>query len=309
MAEETNTAVNVTEGATPTPTSKAPEKPLETGKTDVKTGIQDTTPPKGAEVQATSKHKVKVDGKEVELTIEELKQGYSHGAAANKRMQEAAKIKKDTEEFIHRLKTDPMGLLEDPRLGIDARAKAEEYLLKKMEFDSMSPAEKELTQAKLKLAEVEAEKKAQEKAKQDAELSEMTKKYTEDYTKDILDTLKASSLPKTEHSVRRIAYYMHQGLLRGYELKAADVVQLVKDDYENDVKALLGEADGETLMKFLGDGATKKLSEYQLSKLKQVGNKVPSDDQGQKSDSDNTGKIKKLTKEEWRKRLDDRVNV
>jgi hypothetical protein len=295
MAEETvNTPeTNVTPPVVgkPTPESKTPEKPIQTAKTDA-TGA----------IPKPEKYKVKVLDKEEEVTLDELRQGYMHGSAANKKMQEAAKIRKESEEFVHRLKTDPMGLLEDPRLGVNAREKAEEYLLKKMEYDAMNPEQKELVESKMKLAKYEAEKKAAEKAKLDAESMELSKKYSEDYQKEIATALNGAGLPKTEHTVRRMAYYMLQGIDKGYNLKAIDVVPLVKEDYQNDIKSLFGELDGETLLGLLGDGVAEKISKHQISKIKTVGKKVAATEQGQKEDD--APKSKKITKEEWRKKLD-----
>jgi hypothetical protein len=91
--------------------------------------------------------------------------------------------------------------------------------------------------------------------------------------------------------------------LRGYELKAADVVGLVRDDFKHEAKTLLDQLDGQTLIEFLGDNAAKKIADYNLDKIKTVGRKVPASEQG-KHESDDTAKIKKLSKEEWRKRLD-----
>lgn len=290
--EETANITTETKAPPVTPEKTAPMP--ETVKTDVK----DTK-----EVKPESKkYKVKVEGKETEVTEEELLRGYSHATAANKKFQEAAMTRKQAEEFIGLLKTNPKKVLTDPRLGVDFRKLAEEYLIEEMERDQWTPEQKELSEVKAKLAAAEEEKKAFEKTKQDAEMAALTQKYTDEFTKDVMTTLKGSGLPQTENTVRRMAYYMHQALLRGYELKAVDVLPLVKEDYNNDIKALFSELDGDTLMGMLGDGVVKKISDAQLSKLKTVGKKVASVDQGVKETE--TEKPKKLSKEEWRKKLE-----
>jgi hypothetical protein len=45
-------------------------------------------------------YEVKVDGKTMELTLEELKKGYSLTSAANKRMEEAAQVRKQAEQAM-----------------------------------------------------------------------------------------------------------------------------------------------------------------------------------------------------------------
>lgn len=282
-----------------TPESKGAEKSLETGKTAVKGDDVKTSDPVKIE---SKKYKVKVEGKEVEVPEDELVRGYSHATAANKKFQEAATMRKQAEEFIGLLKTDPLKVLKDPRIGHDVRKLAEEYLIAEMEKEAMTPDQRELADAREKLKVAEEEKKANAKVKEDAQNAELTKKFTDDYTNDILGALKGSGLPQTEHTVRRMAYYMYQALNRGYELKAADIIPLVKEDYKAESKALFDQLDGQTLLEILGDNTAKKIADYNLSKIKTTGKKVLPEEQGQRIDAE--PQVKKLTKEEWRAKLD-----
>lgn len=304
MAEETNIA---TMAPATTPPPAAPPK-VDT-KPDVKVtpGGQDANPPKAPNetkvIPEVKKYKVKVDGKDAEVTEDELIRGYAHMTAANKKFQEAAMTRKQAEEFIGMLKTNPLKVLKDPRLGHDARKLAEEFLVEEMQKELMTPEQKELYEAKEKLRANEEKEKSETKQKEEAQLAELTAKYTEEYSKDIVSALKTSGLPQTEHTVKRMAYYMHQALLKGYELKAADVVSLVREDFKTESKSLLDQLDGATLLEFLGDNAAKKLADFNLAKLKSVGNKVPPTGQGIK-DGDDSPKAKKMTKAEWRKKLE-----
>ncbi len=106
---------------------------------------------KDAAAEAMRKHKVKVDGQEIEVDEEELKRGYAHQKAANKKLQEGLRAKKQAEDFVKLLKTDPLKVLKDPRIGHDVRKLAEEYLASQLEDELLDPREKELRTYKEKL--------------------------------------------------------------------------------------------------------------------------------------------------------------
>jgi hypothetical protein len=227
----------------------------------------------------SKKYKVKIDGKDEEVEEAELLKGYSHGTAANKKMQEAAALRKQSEEFVNLLRTDPWKLLEDPRLGHNARKIAEEYVWKKIQEDQMTPEQKELAEARQKLTSYEEEKKAAAKIKEDQEHATLQAKYASDYSNDIIKTLEVAGLPKTPGTVKRMAYYMSQALARNIKdpkypvLGAKDVVELVKQDYINESKELFGALDAEMLVKLLGDDVAGKIRAHDLAKL----NSTPAD--------------------------------
>jgi len=88
--------------------------------------------------QAPSKFKIPVDGQEVEVDLDELKRGYSHARAANKRMQEAAAIRKAEEARKQRALKGDLDWLEELGAPEEQILKwAEQKLLKKIEFESM----------------------------------------------------------------------------------------------------------------------------------------------------------------------------
>jgi hypothetical protein len=211
MVEETNIATE--KGSSPAAAVVA--KIAEPVK-DVKTTPEVKEPSKG-EPKVTpeiKKYKVKVDGKDTEVTEDELIRGYAHATAANRKFQEAAMSRKQAEEFIGMLKTDPIKVLKDPRLGHDARKLAEEFLVAEMQKEMMTPEQKELMESKEKLRAFEDQKKAEEKAKEEAQFEELKTKYTEEISSDIIKALESSHLPKTEHTVKRMAYYMRGNIER-----------------------------------------------------------------------------------------------
>jgi hypothetical protein len=249
------------------------------------------------------KWKLKVNGKEREVTEEELLSGYNRAEAAEERFKEAAMTKKQAEEFVNMLKKDPIALLKDPRLGHDVRMIAEKYLLEQMQEEMLTPEQKELKEAKAKLKAYEDQKRAIEQEQMKARDKELTEKYTADYSNQIIKALNENSLPKTEYTVKRIAYYMHLGLQKGLNLSASDVADKVKQDYINEQKALFAAADGGTLVQLLGEDAANKLRKWDVSRVKNPNAHAKTPEKQFISD-DTPKKTKKITIDEWRARLE-----
>jgi hypothetical protein len=221
-------------------------------------------------------------------------------SSSNKKFQEAAKIRKQSEQLINLLKTDPMSVLQHPSLGHDVRKIAEEFLYQRLQEDKMTPAERELMEVKEKLRQKEAEENAVKEAETEKQNATLRAHYEDEYTKDILSTLKVSGLPQTSSTVKKMAYYMYQGLERGVELKASDVVKLVEEDYKRDIQEFITPLDSDRLTNFLSEDLLKKIRSIDLARLKKPGQVVPAKDQAPSSNS--TTSPKKISIEEWRER-------
>lgn len=110
--------------------------------------------------------KVPVDGQEMEVDLDELKRGYSHSRAANKRMQEAAAIRKQEETRKQRAMSGDLEWLSG-ELGVPEEQVlkwAEKKLLNQIEYEQLPESERARRKA-------EAEKESLKK-----QLDEMTAK-------------------------------------------------------------------------------------------------------------------------------------
>ena len=259
---------------------------------------QEVQTPQVAEVK---KYKVKVDGQEQEVLEQDLIAGYQTRQASDKAFREAAQLRKQSEEFVRLLKEDPIKVLTNPKIGHDVRKLAEEYLISQMEEEMLDPKDRELRDAKAQLKAIEEEKNAQKAQEEELRAQELRTKYSQNYQKSIITALNTSGLPQTEETVKKMAYYMHQGLKRGMELEAIDVVDLVKDDYVKAQKSLYSGLDGDALVAILGDDIASKIRKHDIAKLKNPKQSVST------SQNSNTSKpsqsTKKMTKEDWKVKM------
>ena len=127
---------------------------------------------------AKRKVKTKVDGKDVELTFEEMERGYSHNSAANKRMQEAAAERKAVAAEKAAMEKE-LAQLKDPKavramlakhLGEDGFSTlAHETVMEQLRKESMTPEEIKAEEDSRELNEYRTSK---QKAAEEAKLAE-----------------------------------------------------------------------------------------------------------------------------------------
>ena len=269
---------------------------------DSQGGEGESTTAEEAKAEAKRKLKVKIDGVEQEFDEDEVIRDFGKGRAADKKFQEAAALRKEAVAFIEALKKDPMAVLSDPRLGVNARQAAEEYLLKTLEDEMMDPKDRELRDLKKeKQAREDAEEEAKRQA-QEAKERETTEHLKDKYEAQFQACLDSSGLPKTPHTIKRIAFYMREGIMRGLDLTPDDVVSKVKDEYIEEQKSLFSGLDGENLLKLLGDDLAKKIRKFDTSKVMQP-KKIALMDQPNVSERA-LKKSERVSKDDWKARMD-----
>jgi hypothetical protein len=134
---------------------------------------------------------------------------------ADKRMQLAAKLKKDLDmtntqvnQLIDALKKDPWKVLSNPALGIDARKMAEEYVWQQIQQERMTPEQRQAAQDRLENAQMKAEKEQAQKDQADREMQALIAQRRAYWEKTIPEAIDAAGLPKTSYTVRRFAEYI-----------------------------------------------------------------------------------------------------
>lgn len=238
-------------------------------------------PPAGMTDAEKKIWKMKIFDKEVDFDAtdltkdeEKLKKLVQKGLAADVRFQQASEVEKQLAGIIRALREKPEGVLLNEKLGHkpevlferlvkalgpNARPIIEKIMGGYVDQELMDPKDRELAETKQKMAEYEEEKRKAQQAEQDKQMADLKSHYQEQYSKDIMTTLEKSGLPKTPSTVKRMAYYMHQGLQRGVQFQAADVVDFVKQDYIAETTELYGALDGDVLLSILGPALTDKL--------------------------------------------------
>lgn len=248
-----------------------------------------------------AKRKLKIDDEEVdeEEVLKVYKSRKDHQRAANKELQEGKAARKQATEFLEMMK-DPDKFWEvAEKLGHKNRELAEKLLVKQLEDEMMDPRDRELRDAKAKLKSIEDMERKQKEAIEAKRMEEMKQKYVKDYETQFIDALKTTDLPPTKPMIAEMAKYISRSAKIGFKMTPQEAAQLVKEDVQRAQMNLIGNADGETLLKLFGDDVAKKILQARGNKVKQQGFNTPQD-QGERREIQSSGGDKRMSHKEWR---------
>jgi hypothetical protein len=240
---------------------------------------------------------VKIDGKVVRMTRDELIQNASLGHAADRRFKEAAQLRKQAESVIGKLR-DPkqvISALQDPALGLtkdQIREQFEEwYAAEFIEPEKLSPTERELKEAKARLEKYAEQEKKLAEQKENDEQEAMTAKAREELQSQIIDALETSGLPKTNFTIRRLAYWIQRNNANGFDAPTDVLVSQVRNEFNSTIRDMVEASDGEVLIKLLGDSIIQKIRKHDLDQLKKMrGGSQPAQPQAPEEKTDKHGR-------------------
>jgi hypothetical protein len=265
-------APNAPAGGEPKPGATGSPAP-DAGGASPKPG-EEPKPGESAAQTAARKKKYKVEGAEVEVDLADEKSLdvlIQKGLAADRRFTEASKFRKDSEALLSALQRDPMAVLARVAKmnGGDARKIVEDWLYKEhVQLESLSPEEKERELEKRELQQRREQDKVREEQAKAAKHEEAVKLYRGHYEKEVIQALQDGGLPKTPRTVERMAHYILDARKAGVKLSAKDVLPLVRQDYEQEFRELMGPMNGDVLAGLLGDNVMKKIRDHDLAKLR-----------------------------------------
>ena len=216
------------------------------------------------------KVKLKVDGKDMEVPIDQLVKDYNLKQASMKRFEEAAQQRKQAETLIQQLFEDPESFLDHPKFkekGLTKRQIAEQILRKEIEREMLSPEELKQRETETELETLRREKAEREAEQKKQEFERHKQAAEQKYSSKFQEALEGAKLPKTPFTVKRLAEYQRQALRAGYDLTASELGELVAEEVRGEVKELTGHLDAETLISIFGDDIAKKIREYDLKKI------------------------------------------
>lgn len=238
-------------------------------------GAPETTAPESKDpvtppVTPTKKaYKFKIDDQEVteELTEEDVTKYLQKAKGADKRFQEAATIKQQTERLYQLLKENPLSVIEKIH-GPKSREMMEKHLWQQIERERMDPQARELLETKERLQALEAEKKAFEEKQQQEQFTKLKLQHAQNFDKEIKEALTASGKPVTSYGYKRVAHYMLQAMNEGRQLSAKDAVPLMEADQQADFRAMFETVTEDQIIALLGEPVVEKIRKADLKRVR-----------------------------------------
>lgn len=233
-----------------------------------------------------AKVKIVVDGEEEEITIDEALRRARKNSAADKRFQEASRLRQEAESlkpleqfrgaFSDEDIANARALLKqrgqadtDPKLL--RQALGEVVIMEAIEREKLekeNPAELARREAEKKLRDAEAREKAREEEAKAAEQEQARQQIRERFNKEFSQALAAHDLPATPYTVMRMAELTQENLRMGLDLPASEIAKLVQEDLSKEAAHVLKSVSLDQALKFLPKGFLDELRKYDLDKAK-----------------------------------------
>lgn len=289
-----NKMVNSAQTPTPpkTPAPKAPEA----------SAPQDHEAP-----QAPRRERVKFDGQEVEVELDELKRAYGLDKTAYKRMEEAARVRDEAIRHREMFENDPVNYMLR-RFGPEkAREWMETFLVQQYEMESLTPEQRAIRERDEIINEYKREKQteAQRKAAEKFETDKAT--HRQNFQKQIQEALTKSKVRVTPRALRDMASLIQKNRSLKLNLDSDQLAGEFVSEFKSDIQHFLQEQDGETILEMLGDVISNKVRKADLARIKAKSGLVPNMKVVETPRPTNSAKpeaTKPLSVDEWRARLD-----
>lgn len=214
----------------------------------------------------------KSNGKMVRMTRAEADGHASMAYAASEKFKEAKEIRATVDKLINTAKTNPIQALMDPALGLSKdqiRKAVEEWYHKEyIEPDTLSDDQKKIRDYEKELKTFREEQELNKKKAADEEMTRLTNHQKEYLSKQIIEALDASGLPKIPWFAQRMAFYMRQNMINGWEAPTAMIVDQVKKERAQMMSDVSQGSTAEQLIELFGPDVINKIRQHDLKQLR-----------------------------------------
>lgn len=223
--------------------------------------------------------KIKFNGKEYEEqlpfeipddenSIKYMREKLQMDKLARSKAQEYSTLEKEVRAFVDELKKNPKKALANPAIGVDVKKLAQEIIEEEIENAAKSPEqlEKEKLEAELKAMKEEREREREEARQREFEA--LQEKEYERYDQAMSKALEGSKLPKSPYVVKKMADYMLMGLQEGMDLQPEDVIPIVEQEMQNDLKEMFAVMPDEVIEAVVGKEVINRIRKKNIAKAK-----------------------------------------
>jgi len=230
----------------------------------------------------STKHRVKIDGSELEIPYDELLSGYQLNRSSKMRFDEAAKMRRGVEDFVSKLKDGDFSILEEFVPKENLRNWAEKELTDYIKWEELPESEKRRV-----IAENERDKYKKEiETREEKEKREVSLKIENEAAQEIdneitdaIEQLRKTSgfeVPITPELVQDIARLMLSQLQEGNERSSAtDATKKIWDRYRKKFGSYVSSLSSSDLRNLLTPSQLQALRKEELeTAMSSMGNNI-----------------------------------
>ena len=230
---------------------------------------EDPSPEKEPEPQ---KYSIKIDGEDVELTLEELRTHASKAKGADKKFAQASELVKKAEtdlkaaqQFAHLLKTNPFDTVKKIVGEEGFRQFVEQGAQTLLDDLDVSPQEKEARKLKLQNESLQKEKQRLEDERRKELEEKQRQKDMEETQREIRKVIQGSLMPPTtttERVMAQTALDVREKL--GKDVTLPEVVEAAQENWLKEIRSNFEGRTAEEIETILGENVNKTLREKRV---------------------------------------------
>lgn len=254
-----------------------------------------------------NKLKIKFNGKEMEEDLpfdipdtpeaqEYMRKHIQMSKLSQSKAQEYASLEKQALEFIQALQEDPEAVLADPRVGVDVQKFAAKIIEKQIANSKKTPEQLELERTQAELRAIKQQREHEAKTRKEQEFQANVERLHQEYETQLKDGLAKHSIPDSDVVRGLVVNFLEEAATHKIKVSVADVIPLVKEELQSNLKTLVASLSPEQLEDFIGK---EVLSNYRKNNMKKVKEKqaVPTPLKAAVKDTGKTGKAEEKAKE------------
>lgn len=218
-------------------------------------------------------YKLKVGGKDVEVDESELLKRAQMGYSADEKWQEAAKMRKQLENFVGLLQNDPSAALE--KMGINVDELAERRIQQRIEEMKKSPEQLEREKIEKELKSLKEEREREKEEHRSREIKALQDKYAVELESEINTALDSNELglPKSPYIIKRMADVMIYAMKNKIpDFTAKKALEVVQGEVLEELNNMYQATPDEVFEKLVGKD---RLNKYRRSKIKKPAKPAP----------------------------------
>lgn len=222
-------------------------------------------------------HDVKVNGKLVKMSLQEMRDYASMSYAADQKFKEAAQFRREEEMRKAAYKKNPIQALLDATSDLSPeqrRSVLEDYYAKNyIEPETLSKEELALRDREERVKKWEEQQRTLQEEHRAQQEKALTERERGTINEQIIEMLEQSNLPKkNKFLIQRIASYMRQNLLNGYDAPREVIVRQVQNEHQGIIWDYLGDATPEQIVAHGGERAQafiNRLLKHHVEQIRQ----------------------------------------
>lgn len=203
---------------------------------------------------------LQVNGRKVEHEIDisndkELENYVRKAMAADERFEEAANMRKQMQQLVEVIKTNPLAILQHPDIGVDVKQLAEQVINQQIEEMQKSPEQREREKMHQEMEQLRQQLQQEQDAKRQAEVSRLEEQAFIQLDNEIDQALASvSDMPKSPYTVKRLADAMITAVNLGYtNVSVNDVLPIVRAQLKSEFQDMFGKMPEDVLEGLLGE--------------------------------------------------------